>query len=117
MVYSLQKFRHYLLGQHFKMFTNHSALRYLINKRVLGGRICIWILLIQEFEFEVGVKPERLNAGPDHLSRLTNEEELNNLEYKFPEAKLYSVEIFDEYFVDIMEFLIIGFAPKEFNNT
>jgi hypothetical protein len=25
MVYALQKFRHYLLGQHFKMFTDHSA--------------------------------------------------------------------------------------------
>ena len=26
MVYALEKFRHYLLGGHFKMFTNHSAL-------------------------------------------------------------------------------------------
>ena len=39
MVYALQKFRHYLLGVHFKMFTNHSTLRYLVNKPVLGGRI------------------------------------------------------------------------------
>jgi hypothetical protein len=27
MVYTLQKFRHYLLGKHFKMFTDHSALK------------------------------------------------------------------------------------------
>jgi hypothetical protein len=40
MVYALQKFRHYLLGKHFKMFTDHSALKYLINKLVLGRRIC-----------------------------------------------------------------------------
>jgi len=45
MVYALQNFRHYLLGGHFKMFTNHSALKYLVNKSVLGGRICIWLLL------------------------------------------------------------------------
>ena len=38
MVYALQKFRHYLLGGHFKMFTNHFALKYLVNKLVLGGR-------------------------------------------------------------------------------
>jgi hypothetical protein len=37
MVYALQKFRHYLLGQHFKMFTDHSTLKYLVNKPVLGG--------------------------------------------------------------------------------
>jgi hypothetical protein len=37
MVYALQKFRHYLLGKHFKMFTDHSSLKYLVNKPVLGG--------------------------------------------------------------------------------
>lgn len=36
-VYVLQKFRHYLLGSHFNMYTDHSALRYLVNKPVLGG--------------------------------------------------------------------------------
>ena len=34
MVYSLQKCRHYLLEGHFKMFTDHSALNYLVNKLV-----------------------------------------------------------------------------------
>ena len=38
MVYVLQKFRHYLLGGHFKMYTDHSTLKYLVNKPVLGGR-------------------------------------------------------------------------------
>ena len=36
MVYALQKFRHYLLGGHFKMFIDNSALKYLVNKPVLG---------------------------------------------------------------------------------
>jgi hypothetical protein len=46
-VYALQKFKHYLLGKHFKMFTDHSTLKYLVNKPVLGGRICRWLLLFQ----------------------------------------------------------------------
>ena len=37
MVYALQKFRHYVLGIHFNMFTYHSALKYLVNNPVLGG--------------------------------------------------------------------------------
>jgi hypothetical protein len=37
MVYALQNFRHYLLGKNFKMFTNHSTLKYLFNNPVLGG--------------------------------------------------------------------------------
>jgi hypothetical protein len=39
MVYALQNFKHYLLGKHFKMFTDHSTLKYLVNKVVLGGGI------------------------------------------------------------------------------
>jgi hypothetical protein len=56
MIYSLQKFRHYLLGSHFKFFTDHSTLKYLVNKLVLEGRICRWLLLFQEFSFEVIIK-------------------------------------------------------------
>jgi hypothetical protein len=37
MVYALQKFKHYLLGKHFKMFTDHSALEYLVKNTMLGG--------------------------------------------------------------------------------
>ena len=51
MVYALQKFRHYLLGFHFKMFTNHSTLKYLVNKPVLGGKIYRWLLLFWEYDF------------------------------------------------------------------
>jgi hypothetical protein len=39
MVYALQNFKHYLLGSQFKMYTNHYALKYLVNKPVLVGRI------------------------------------------------------------------------------
>jgi hypothetical protein len=80
MEYALQKFHHYLLGGHFKMFTDHSALKYLVNKPVLGGRICKWILLFQEYDFEIVVKPERMNKGPNHLSRLEHGEEPTSLE-------------------------------------
>jgi hypothetical protein len=36
MVYALHKFKQYLLGTHFKMFTNHSALKYQVNEPILG---------------------------------------------------------------------------------
>ena len=39
-VYTLQKFRYYLLGGHFNMYTDHSVLKYLLNKPVLAGEIC-----------------------------------------------------------------------------
>ena len=45
MVYAVHKFRHYLLGGNFKMYINHSELKYLVKKPVLGGKICRWLLL------------------------------------------------------------------------
>jgi hypothetical protein len=52
------------------MFTDHSTLKYLVNKPLLGGRICICLMLFQEYDFEIIVNPIRMNKGPDHLSRL-----------------------------------------------
>jgi hypothetical protein len=86
MVYALHKFFHYLLGGHFKMFIDHSMLKYLVNKPVLGGRIFIWIQLFQEYDFEIIVKLGRMNKGPDHLSRLEHGEESTSLEDTLPDA-------------------------------
>ena len=39
MVYSIQKYRHYILGYKFTFHVNHDALKYMINKPQLSGRI------------------------------------------------------------------------------
>jgi hypothetical protein len=57
MIYALQNFRHYLLGSHFKLFIDHSTLKYLVNKPVMEGGICRWLLLFQKFSFEVTINP------------------------------------------------------------
>jgi hypothetical protein len=46
-----------------------------------------------------------LNAGPDHLLRITNEEDPRNLEENFHDANLFSVQIGDDYFAMIVVFL------------
>ena len=46
MVYSLQKFQHYLLGGHFKMFTDHFVLKYLVNKPVFGGEDLLMVVTL-----------------------------------------------------------------------
>jgi hypothetical protein len=63
------------------------------------------------------VKPWKLNAGPDHLSRITNGEEPTNLEDNFLDAQLFSVQVADEYFSDIIQYLSTGTVPQEFNTT
>lgn len=117
MVYALQKYRHYLLGGHFKMYTNHSALRYLVKKLVLGERICRWLLLFQEYDFEVIVKLGKHNTRRDHLSRLESGEEGGKLDDSLLDAQLISVRMVDEQFGDIIQFLNIGVAPAEYTTA
>ena len=117
MVYALQKFWHYLLGGHFKMYTDHSALKYLVNKPVLGEKIYRWLLLFQEFYFEVIVKPGRLNVGPNHLSRIESGEEPNSLEDGFPNAQLFVVTVVDKKFQTMIHLLSIVYAPEGFTTT
>ena len=55
-----------------------------------------------------------MNAGPDHLSRIDLGEELSNLEDNFLDEQLFSIQIADEYYADIIHFLTTGWAPVEF---
>ena len=84
------------------MFIDHSALKYLVNKLVLGGRICRWILPFHEYDFEIVVKLGRMNKGPDHLSRLEHGEEPTSLEDTLPDAQLLSIRNIDGHFTEIV---------------
>lgn len=117
MVYALQKFRNYLMGSHFKMYINHSALRYLVNKLVLGGNICRWLLLFQEYDFEVIVKPEKLNSGPDHLSCILIGEDAKNLDDSLSDVHLFTRQMVEDYFVDIVQLFNIEVAPPDFTTA
>jgi hypothetical protein len=96
------------------MYTDHFALRYLINKKVFGGEICIWLLLFQEYDFEVIVKLGNLNSRPDHLSCILLGEHVGNLDDTLLYVHLFVVQMVDDYFTNIVHFLSIGVAPPNF---
>ena len=68
MIFAVDKFRHYLLGNFFIIYVDHYALKYLLNKTELAGRVIQWMLLLQEFDFEVVTKPGKSHVLADHLS-------------------------------------------------
>ncbi|XP_015170838.1 uncharacterized protein [Solanum tuberosum] len=52
-VYAYEKFRAYLLGTTAIVHTDHAALHYLMAKKDAKPRFIRWVLLLQEFDFEV----------------------------------------------------------------
>ncbi|RVW69244.1 Retrovirus-related Pol polyprotein from transposon 17.6 [Vitis vinifera] len=52
-VFALDKFRAYLVGSSIVVFTDHSALKYLLTKQDAKARLIRWILLLQEFNLQI----------------------------------------------------------------
>ncbi|RVW63985.1 Retrovirus-related Pol polyprotein from transposon 297 [Vitis vinifera] len=89
-VYALDKFRAYLIGSSIVVFTDHSALKYLLTKQDAKARLIRWILLLQEFNLQIRDKKGVENVVADHLSRLNIAHDTHGLPINddFPEESL-----------------------------
>ena len=96
MIFAVQKFRHYLLGNLFHFYVDHQALIYLINKVVVQGRLMQWMLLLQEFDFKIFHKPGKENLGANFLSRSTTKEQKKSMQDMPADAELFVVTTVQE---------------------
>nr|GEY31720.1 reverse transcriptase domain-containing protein [Tanacetum cinerariifolium] len=71
-VYAFEKFRPYLVLSKSIVYTDHSALKYFLNKQDAKPRLLRWVLLLQEFDITILDKKGSVNLAADHLSRLEN---------------------------------------------
>nr|GEZ49457.1 reverse transcriptase domain-containing protein [Tanacetum cinerariifolium] len=71
-VYAFDKFQPYLVLSKSIVYTNHSALKYLLSKQDAKTRLLRWVLLLQEFDITIHDKKGSENLAADHLSRLEN---------------------------------------------
>ena len=113
-VYALDKFRAYLVGSDIVIFTDHSALKYLITKQDAKARLIIWVLLLQECNLQIKDKKGVENVVVDHLSRLTIAHNTHNppINDEFPEESLLLVES-ALWYAHIANFLATGEVPAE----
>ncbi|GKE36722.1 reverse transcriptase domain-containing protein, partial [Tanacetum coccineum] len=72
MVYAFEKLQPYLVLSKTIVYTDHSALKYLLAKQDSKLRLLRWILLLQEFDVIIRDKNGAENLAACHLSRLGN---------------------------------------------
>ncbi|GKC59130.1 reverse transcriptase domain-containing protein [Tanacetum coccineum] len=119
-VYAFEKFRSYLIMNKSVVYTDHSALKYLFNKKDAKARLLRWVLLLQEFDFKVidTKRAEKYVAG--HLSRLENPYENvfdpKEINETFPLETLNTVTSHDNqstlWFADIANYYAGNFLIK-----
>ncbi|GJT71763.1 reverse transcriptase domain-containing protein [Tanacetum coccineum] len=94
-VYAFEKFWSYLILNKSIVYTDHSALKYLFAKKDSKARLLRWVLLLQEFDFNVIDTKGAENLVAYHLSRLKNPYENvldpKEVNEKFPFETLHMV--------------------------
>ena len=97
------------------MFTDHAALCYLFDKKDVKPRLIRWMLLLQEFDLEVGDKKGSKNSVANHLSRLEQKEVRPDLviQEAFPDEQLFACEIKLPWYADIVNYLACKVLPSD----
>nr|GEU86843.1 reverse transcriptase domain-containing protein [Tanacetum cinerariifolium] len=103
-----------VLGQ---LYTDHSALKYLLSKQDTKPRLLWWVLLLQEFDITIRDKKGLENLAADHLSRLENPHkdvlENKDINENFPLETLRSLSsVSTPWFADIANSHVGNFIKK-----
>ncbi|CAN6707533.1 unnamed protein product [Malus baccata var. baccata] len=113
-VFALDKFRSYLIGNKVIVFTDHAMLKYLLTKKEAKPRLICWMLLLQEFDIEIRDKKGSENVVAYHLSRMVHNEESLPIVETFPDEQLLSIKVSVPWYADLVNFLVSKRIPSTF---
>ena len=68
-VWAVKHFRHFLYGHKCVVYTDHIALKALLNTPHPSGKLARWGLALQELDLEICYRPGKTNSNADALSR------------------------------------------------
>jgi hypothetical protein len=68
-VHALKIWRHYLMGAHCNIYTDHKSLKYIFTQADLNMRQRRWLELIKDYDLEVHYHPGKANVVAGALSR------------------------------------------------
>ncbi|KAL3693085.1 hypothetical protein R1sor_006736 [Riccia sorocarpa] len=113
MIFSIQKFRHFLLGNPFIFHVDHQALRYIVNRPSRSGKLARWMLLLQEFTFTVEYKPEKAHLNTDFLSRLPWESSVTAIDTEPTDFCMFTITTQAPWKEQLRHYLETGQTPLD----
>ncbi|GJY38290.1 ty3-gypsy retrotransposon protein [Tanacetum coccineum] len=67
---AVKKWRQYLLGRRFRIYTDHHSLKHILTQTIQTPQQQKWVTKLLGYDFEVLYKPSRENTVADVLSRV-----------------------------------------------
>lgn len=71
LIWSIKKLRPYVVGYHFTVIIDHTALRWLRILKEPSGRLARWALEVQQWDFDIVHRKGANHLVPDALSRIS----------------------------------------------
>ncbi|GKC12806.1 putative reverse transcriptase domain-containing protein, partial [Tanacetum coccineum] len=68
-VFALKRWRHYLYGTKYVVFTDHTSLQHILNQKELNMRQRRWLELLSDYDCEIRYHSGKANVVADALSR------------------------------------------------
>ena len=68
-VHALKTRRHFLIGNHCEVYTDHKSLKYISTQKELNLRQRRWLELIKDYDMRLHYHPRKANVVADALSR------------------------------------------------
>ena len=107
-VWALLTLRPYLMGEPFTVYTDHNALRWLMNVTDPSSRLLRWRLRLSEFDFTVIHRKGILNRVADCLSRLNT---TGHTTVDMEEDDIPSLNLVDWVEYDVLDEILVARQP------
>ncbi|XP_054259845.1 uncharacterized protein LOC128984538 [Macrosteles quadrilineatus] len=95
-VESVRKWRHYLLGRHFKLITDQKSVSFMFNSKISGkiknDKIMRWRLELSSYSYDIVYRPGKLNVAADSLSRVCSMSDKMNRLHQYHERMCHPGE-------------------------
>ena len=127
-VWAVKHFRSYIYGHHCDVYTDHSALKALLNTPHPSGKLARWGMAIQELDLTIYHRAGKHNSNADALSRAPVPTDFSssvdtedtfgiigaiNAEDCVPQVDLSSLQLQDPDLVGIITYLKTGELPED----
>ena len=115
-IFATNKFRHYITGYEVFVHTDHSVIKYLMNKPLTSGRVTRWLLFLWEFNITVVDRLVKSNVVAYFLSRLDNLGEATPVNDDFLDEHIFAMSTDSLWFADISIYLVTGKTPPRLSS-